>query len=133
MLDNKYYLRISTTGRMEIKSFDPISDDVNDVLHEELDGAFYEIVRLPKLSHKFLMMVDDCGALEHLPINGVASELYGVSVHGCPIFGDAVIMREAIVDGEPDIVGLTYSDCDELIDEMKKVIVIRNGYTGEEM
>ena len=133
MLENKYYLRISTTGRMEIKSFDPISDDVNDVLHEELNGAFYEIVRCRTLPRKYLLLVDDCGALEGLPINNVASELYGTRKHGCPIFGDAVIMREAIVDGEPDIVGLTDSDCDELIDEMKKIIVIRNGWTGEEM
>lgn len=131
MLKNKFYLRISTTGMMEIKTFDPIKDDVNDVIQEELNGAFYEIVHPRTLSGKFLMMVDDCGALEHLPVNSIASEIYGTRVHGCSIFGTAVIMREDIVDGEPDIVGLTDPDCDELLDELKKIIVIRNVCTGE--
>lgn len=131
MLKNKFYLRISTTGMMEIKTFDPINDDVNDVIHKELDGAFYEIVYPRTLSGKFLMLVDECGALENLPVNSVASEIYGTSEHGCPIFGPAVIMREDIVDGEPDIVGLTDPDCDELINEMRKIIVIRYVCTGE--
>lgn len=126
MLKNKFYLRISTTGVMEIKTFDPINDDVNDVIREELNGAFYELCHPWTLSHKFLMLVDDCGAIENLPVNPIASEICD-----CPIFGTAVIMREDIVDGEPDIVGLTDPDCDELIEEMKKIIIIRNGYSGE--
>lgn len=131
MLKNKFYLSISTTGVMEIKTFDPINDDVNDVIREELNGAFYEVVHPRTLSHKFLMMVDDLGVYEDLPVNPIASEIYGVSVHECPIFGTAVIMREDMVDGEPDIVGLTDPDCDELIEEMKNIIVIRNGYSKE--
>ena len=132
MTDYKHYLRVSPTGRMDIKTFDPATD-VNDVIHDELDGAFYDIVRCRSLPRKYLMLVDDCGAIKGMPVNRVASELYGIRKHGCPIFGTALIMREALIDNEPDIVGLTNSDCDELIDCMKKLIVIRNGWTGEEM
>ena len=38
MTDYKHYLRVSPTGRMDIKTFDPATD-VNDVIHDELDGA----------------------------------------------------------------------------------------------
>ena len=121
MLKNKFYVKISTTGLIEIKDFDPVQQDVNDVIHDALD-SYYEIVRCRSLPHKFLMLVDDCGLLKELPINGIASELYGVRVHGCPICGPAVIMREDMVDGEPDIVGLTEEDTAEFIQLLHGVL-----------
>ena len=124
-IHERCYLRISTTGRMEIRTFDPRKEDINDVIREQLNGAFYEIVRCRSLPHKFLMLVDDCGFLEGLEYNDVASALYGVKMHGCPIVGTAVIMREDYVDGEPDIFGLTYEDVNELVEAMRGIIVIK--------
>ena len=124
MLKNKFYVTISTAGMVEIKEFDPLNMDVNDVIHAALD-SHYEIVRCRTMPHKFLMAVDDCGVLKSLPVNAVASELYGVRVHGCPICGPAVIMREEMVDGEPDIVGLTEDDTAELIRLLRGRIVLR--------
>ena len=124
MLKNNSYLTISTDGLIEIKTFDPLNEDVNDVIHAALD-SYYEIVRCRTLPHKFLMLVDDCGVLKSLPVNALASELYGVRVHGCPICGPAVIMREDIVDGEPDIVGLTEDDTAELVRILRGLFVIR--------
>lgn len=118
------YLLIMPSGRMEIRTFDSGKEDVNDVLHRELNGGFYEIVRPFTLPHKFLVMVDDCGLLKDLEYNHIASEIYGQKRHGGVIVGPAVIMREDFVDGEPDIVGLTYEDVDELVDSMKRIIVI---------
>lgn len=123
-MKNKFYVKISTTGLIEIKDFDPVQQDVNDVIHDALD-SYYEIVRCRSLPFKFLMLVDDCGLLKELPINGIASELYGVRVHGCPICGPAVIMREDMVDGEPDIVGMTEEDTAELVRILRCLIVIK--------
>lgn len=123
MLKNKYYMQISTDGLIEIKEFNPL-DDINDVIHEALQ-SYYEIVRCRSLSHKYLMLVDDCGVLKNLPVNDVASELYGIRIHGCPICGNVLIMREDIVDGEPDIVGMTEEDTAELVRKLRGLIVIK--------
>lgn len=118
------FLRIQTNGFMELRDLDQ-ERDLLDVIHEELDGGFFEIVRCRSLSHKYLMLVDDCGLLKELPINGIASELYGVRIHGCPICGNVLIMCEGIVDGEPDIVGMTEEDTAELIRNLRGLIVIK--------
>lgn len=119
MLKNKFYIRVSPSGLIETNEFDPL-EDINEVIHDALDGSFYEIVRCRSLPHKFLMLVDDCGLLKELDYNDVASELYGVRIHGPAIF-----MREDMIDGEPDIVGLTEEDTAELINWFRKFVVIR--------
>lgn len=45
------------------------------------------------------MLVDESGAIKGLPINRLASELYGIAQHGTPIHGDVIFARQ---DG-PDI------------------------------
>lgn len=121
--NNRFYLRMETNGCMLFKQ---LSDaDLLDQIRDELDGGFFEIVRLPKLSYKYLMLVDDCGILKGLPVNPLASELYGVRQHGQPIVGTALIMREDYVDGEPDIVGLTAEECSELTGHLKRIFMIR--------
>ena len=124
MLQNNHYVLISPDGLLETKEFDVLKEDVNDVIHAALGGSFYEIVRLHNMSHKFLMMVDDEGLLKNLQLNPVASELYGIRIHGCPIVGNAVIMREDFVDGEPDIVGLTDDDLAEFIHKLRGLVVL---------
>ncbi len=124
MLRNKKYVLIHPDGLIETKEFDVLNEDVNDVVRAALGGAFYEIVRIRNMSHKFLMLVDDEGCLKNLQLNPVASELYGIRVHGCPIVGPAVIMREDIVDGEPDIVGLDDDDLAEFIHKLRGFVVL---------
>ena len=123
MLKNKFYMQISPDGTIEIKEFNPL-DDINEVIHAALD-SYYEIVRCRSLPHKYLMLVDDCGLLKSLPVNPVASELYGIRIHGCPICGPALIMREDFVDGEPDIVGMTEEDTAELVRKLRGLIVLQ--------
>lgn len=123
MLKNKFYMQISTDGTIEIKEFNPL-DDINEVIHAALD-SYYEIVRCRSLPFKYLMLVDDCGLLKSLPVNPVASELYGIRIHGCPICGPALIMREDFVDGEPDIVGMTEEDTAELVRKLRGLIVLQ--------
>ena len=125
MLQNNHYVLIRPDGLIETKEFDVLNEDVNDVIHAALGGSFYEIVRLRTMSHEFLMMVDDEGILKNLQLNPVASELYGIRIHGCPIVGNAVIMREDMVDGEPDIVGLSDEDLAEFIHKLRGLVVLQ--------
>jgi hypothetical protein len=115
---------MSTTGLMEFRPLES-DKDLNDQIHEELDGAFYEVVKLRHLPRPFIMLVDDCGAIKpEVDINPLASELYGIKQHGQPIFGTALIFKENIVDGEPHIVGLDEDDTSELISILRRFFVI---------
>ena len=121
--DNKIYLKISTSGLMEFRTLD--DRDLNEQIRDELHG-YYEIVRTRSLGHKFLMLCDDEGLLKGLPVNDVASELYGTRIHGGIICGDVLIMREYMDEnGERDICGLDLHDCDELINKLHGLIVIK--------
>lgn len=122
--ENKIYLKISTSGLMEFRTLD--DRDLNDQIHDELGGSFYEIVRPRSLGHKFLMLRDDEGLLKGMPINDVASELYGTRIHGCPICGDVLIMRAYMdEEGEEDICGLNDRDVGELFRILHGLIVIK--------
>ena len=69
-----------------------------------------EIVHPINLPEPYTMIVDESGALKNLPINPIASVLYGTPTHGWPIVGKAMIMKEAITNDGPDIVSLDDSD-----------------------
>lgn len=55
------------------------------------------------------MLVNESGLLLGLDKNRVGCYLYGTDIHGAPIVGNVIIMKEAVVNelGERDIVGLS--------------------------
>lgn len=86
-------------------------------LHESLGatvGGWFEIVHPKNLEAPYCMMVNEEGLLKRLPLNNIASSLYNTQLHGQPIVGVAVIMKDGYVDGEPDIVGLDDDDIEKL-------------------
>ena len=60
------------------------------------------------------MVVNEEGLLHKLPLNAFGSILYGTQIHGCPIVGDIVIMKEDMVVDGLDFVELTDSDIREI-------------------
>ena len=114
------FLRIQPDGFMELRNLYQ-ERDLLDVIHEELDGGFFEIVRCRTLPRKFVMLVDDCGVIKDLPINPIASVLYTSA-----IAGTALLMKEDIdEDGEPDLFGLDEDETAELIKKLHGLIVIK--------
>lgn len=114
------FLRIQPDGVLELRDLDR-ERDLLDVIHDELDGGFFEIVRCRTLPRKFIMLVDDCGVIKGLPINPVASVLYTQA-----IAGTALIMKEDIdEEGEPDLFGMDEDETAELIKKLHGLIVIR--------
>lgn len=72
----------------------------------EAVGGYFEIVRCHGFAPSFmLLLVDDEGVLKDKPINHRATILAGQA-----IFGDAVLLREGMVEGEPDCVSLLDRD-----------------------
>ena len=76
------------------------------LLLSEAVGGHIEIVHPVGLPRPYVMIVNEEGLIHGLDLNYLASVLYGILDHGRPIVGNAVIMKEVIVDGEPVIVGL---------------------------
>lgn len=77
-------------------------DGFNDAVYKLLRIDCYDIVRLP-MDDRTIMLVDDEGLLKDSPYNARASIL---SRCPCGLVGDALVVAEGIVDGEPDVVGL---------------------------
>lgn len=65
-----------------------------------LIGAEY--VERVHIADAISLAVDEDGHAKALPINPRASMLYGVTRHGVPIVGDALLAAEALVDDGTD-------------------------------
>lgn len=80
-----------------------------------LIGGWLELVRPRFLPPQFIMLVDDEGLLKELPVNLIGSALYGMEAPS-PIVGPVVIAAEGIVNGEPDVVGLSDDEVCDLLE-----------------
>ena len=71
-------------------------------------GGFIEIVHIKLENYEdnnLVLVVNDEGLWQGLAVNDVASFMYGHT-----IVGNAVVMKEGIVNGEPDLIGLEPSE-----------------------
>lgn len=73
-------------------------------------GGWIEIVHPKGLPSPYCMVINEEGACLNLTLNLTGSMLYETAKHGCPIVGTIVLLKDGIVDGEPDIVGLDAED-----------------------
>lgn len=73
-------------------------------------GGWIEVVHPKGLPSPYCMVVNEEGLLLSLPLNLIGSILYETTKHGCPIVGTIVLLKDGIIDGEPDIVGLDDED-----------------------
>ncbi len=103
-----YAVVIKTNGEITV-------EDLKEPLHEAtrtILGGLIEVVRPHLLKAPYLMLVNETGLMQELPINLIGCYLYGTPIHGNPIVGNIIIMKEAVVNhyGEHDIVGLQYPE-----------------------
>ena len=101
---------ITTTGEVTIEELgEPLHQYTRPIL-----GGLIEVVHPIRLMQPYVMLVNESGLLQDLDINTVGSYLYGTDMHGVPIVGNVLIMKEAVVNslGEHDIIGLTNTEAE---------------------
>lgn len=91
-----------------------------DVLREAV-GGWYEHVHPIGLKRPYSMMVNEEGLLLKLPMNMLGSILYGTKVHGQPIVGNIVIVKDGYYDGEADVVGMDAEEAQRVGNEFVKL------------
>lgn len=101
---------VTTNNELYVKEFTPsLYQSIGEVV-----GGWIEIVRPRGLKHRLVMVVNDEGLLRNLPLNVFGSILYGTQIHGSPIVGDIVFMKEDYTVDGLDFVELTDSDIQEI-------------------
>lgn len=101
---------VSTDNTFEIKDFgEPLYKTVGDVV-----GGDIELIHPKRLGSPLNIIVNGEGLLMKLPINNVGCFLYQTDLHGHPIVGDFVIMKDGFTYGEPEIVGLDFYEIQAL-------------------
>lgn len=100
---------VTTQDEMYVKDFaQPLYKTIGEAV-----GGWIEIVHpvgLKRAPSNICFVCNEEGLMHNLLLNVFGSVLYGFHIHGNPIVGNIVFMREGIVDGEPDFVELTDED-----------------------
>lgn len=90
-------------------------------------GGVFEHVRPVNLKAPYCMICNEDGISQGLPINLIGCFLYGSHVHGNPIVGDILILKDGINEfDEADIVGLSNSEITTLCNELRMMVGIMN-------
>lgn len=83
----------------------------------EFVGGYIEIVRPRGLKRPYVMIVNEEFLLQGLPKNEIGCYLYQTHLHGAPILGNFLIMKEQ----GPELVGLEDAEVLMAMDAMAKV------------
>lgn len=111
-----YALKLSTNGNILRV---PYNGGGHVQLSKEIGCEWIEIVR-PR-GYDYSLVVDEEGLLNDNEINPYASLMYGILEHGQPIVGTALMLKEGIVNGEPDLIGMTSEECAEAAQKLFKL------------
>lgn len=114
---------ITTDNKVEIRELEVKDDSLLEAL-QGVVGGYIETVSPMRLSHGLLMIVNEEGVILDLPVNIIASILYGADLHGTFIQGDVAIVDRGYRKGEPDLEGIPPLLVDQLLDELSKITVI---------
>ena len=94
---------------------------------QKIVGGWIENVHPMRLKPPLMLECNEEGLILGLPINPVASYLYGIDKHGSPITGDVAIVQQGWRDGEPDIVGIPDDAIERVYNEFIKTYPILKG------
>ena len=103
---------VTTDNTAEIRDFEtPLYKTIGEAV-----GGYIEIVHPMGLADPLVMVVNEEGLIQELPMNMLGSLLYGTHMHGSPIAGNIVVMKTGWTCEGPDIVGLTDQECAQLME-----------------
>ena len=95
----------------------PLYKSINQTLKADL----FESVHPKFLPQGIAMLVDESGRCKGLPINQYGSLLYGVHIHGEPIVGDILLMKEGFTQEGYDLVDFPEDELNEQFNRAKAV------------
>lgn len=113
---------ITTDNEVSVRDLELKNDSMLEGL-QEIVGGYIEIVH-PMNLRGLEMIVNEEGVLLDLPVNIIASILYGAPCHGNFIFGDVAICDHGYRNGEPDLEGLSPDLAREIVDYLSQICVI---------
>lgn len=113
---------ITADNKVEIRDLELKDDSLLEAL-QEVVGGYIETVPI-MLRNGLQMIVNEEGVILDLPVNLIASILYGAAIHDTFIQGDVAIVDRGYRNGEPDLEGLSPDLANELLDELSKITVI---------
>ena len=117
MADTARGVVVTTDGRAYVEEFGyPLHRSCEDTL-----GGWIETVRPGGLDQPYMMLVSEVGLLHDLPLNKVGSFFYQTHIHGQPIVGNIILMKEGYRCGERDIVGMEEDEAEKLLDMVLKL------------
>lgn len=103
---------VTTEGLLYVKDFGaPLYKSLGEAV-----GGYIEVVhplgfqQADPVHRELCFVCNEEGSLKHLDLNAFASVLYGTHVHGSPIVGNIVIMREGMTNGDRDFVEMEDAD-----------------------
>ena len=105
-----YVLRIAPNCQIEKIEF-PEEHDFR-WYGQQIGCEWIEIVH--PVGYGCVLIVDEEGLLKPNVVNPIASYMYGTHKHGEPIVGTCLLMKEGIVNGEPDLIGMPEEDADKI-------------------
>lgn len=104
-------LVINTKNKCHVEEYgEPLYRTVGETV-----GGYIEIVHPKGLPSPYCMIVNEEGLIRELPVNLMGSILYESHIHGSPVVGNVVIMKDGFRNGERDIVGLDAEDVAKLV------------------
>lgn len=109
---------ITTDDQLRIQDFSlPLYESAGEVV-----GGYIEHVNPKLLRRPYCLLVNEEGLLLGLPVNYLASYMYGTHMHGHPIVGDVVLMKNAYIHGERDIIGLSDIEIEKITRELEPLL-----------
>lgn len=119
---------ITTDDQLRVQDFTlPLYQSAGEVV-----GGYIEHVNPKLLRRPYCLLVNEEGLLLGLPVNALASYMYGTHMHGHPIVGDVVLMKNAYIHGERDIVGLSNKDIEAIVRELEPLLAGLRAYAIKE-
>lgn len=116
---NEYGVKLSCYGLMIELVERRENESVLDFCYRVIGCKTIDIVRPQNLDAAYCMIVDDEGLLVERPrFNVFASHLYGAHVHGQPIVGNAVLMKNRQDDDGVTTIWLDKTEASALADSI---------------
>lgn len=116
---NEYGVKLSCYGLMIELVERRENESVLDFCYRVIGCKTIDIVRPQNLDAAYCMIVDDEGLLAERPrFNVFASHLYGAHVHGQPIVGNAVLMKNRQDDDGVTTIWLDKAEASALADSI---------------